>query len=50
VSASEVKTYAQLYPPLKPGELLAGTGDERFRAAWDMASPADFRPIVAKAA
>jgi len=50
VSPSEVMTYAQLYPPLAPGELLAGTRDPRFRAAWDMASAEDFKPALAKAA
>jgi glutamate synthase domain-containing protein 2 len=44
VSASEVKTFAQLYPALQPGELLRGTSDARFRDAWNMASAADFRP------
>jgi glutamate synthase domain-containing protein 2 len=50
VSPSLVMTYAELYPPLKPGELVAGTGDPRFRAAWDMARAEDFRPAVAQAA
>jgi hypothetical protein len=50
VSPSEVLTYAQLYPPLAPGELIAGARDARFRAAWDMASAQDFRPVQAKAA
>ena len=44
VSASEVVTYAELYPTLKPGELLAGDcEDPRFREAWKMASAARFR-------
>ena len=30
VSQHEVKSFAELYPPLKPGELLAGTGDKRY--------------------
>ena len=50
VSGSEVLTFAQLYPQLAPGELLDGTRDARFRAAWDMASAADFRPSMARAA
>jgi hypothetical protein len=33
VSASEVMTFAQLYPPLEPGELLDGARDPRFRHA-----------------
>ncbi len=47
VSASEVMTFAQLYPPLAPGELLEGTRDPRFREAWRMASATDFRPLAA---
>ena len=49
VSAHEVRTFAELYPPLKPGELLAGTQDARFAAAWDMASAKAFRahPLAA---
>ncbi len=45
VSPSEVKSFAELYPPLKPGELLAGTADRRYAAAWDMASPEEFRAL-----
>ena len=50
ISASQVMTFAQLYPPLKPGELLKGTTDVRFRDAWDMASAESFRPAQAWAA
>src|SRR5258707_14832 len=50
VSASEVMTFVQLYPPLKPGELLNGTDDARFRDAWAMASASDFRPALAQVA
>jgi glutamate synthase domain-containing protein 2 len=50
VSASEVMTFAQLYPQLEPGALLKGTEDPRFGDAWDMASATDFRPQTAKAA
>jgi len=45
VSANEVMTFTQLYPPLEPGELLRGTQDLRFRDAWAMATPSDFRPL-----
>jgi glutamate synthase domain-containing protein 2 len=45
ISASEVMTYAQLYPELQPGELLTGTNDSRFRDAWAMARTTDFRPL-----
>jgi glutamate synthase domain-containing protein 2 len=47
VSASEVMTFAQLYPPLAAGELLKGTSDLRFRDAWAMARATDFRPAPA---
>ena len=47
VSASEVMTLKQLYPPLEPGELLRGTRDLRFSQAWEMASATNFRPLQA---
>jgi glutamate synthase domain-containing protein 2 len=43
VSPNEVSTFAELYPALEPGELLAGSADKRFEAAWAMANPAEFR-------
>jgi hypothetical protein len=43
VSAHEVKSFAELYPSLRPGELLTGSGDKRFEIAWAMASAAEFR-------
>jgi glutamate synthase domain-containing protein 2 len=43
VSPHEVKSFAELYPPLEPGELLAGTGDKRYEIAWSMANAAEFR-------
>ncbi len=43
VSPHEVKSFAELYPPLQPGELLAGTGDKRFEIPWAMASAKEFR-------
>ena len=43
VSPHEVKSFAELYPALQPGELLNGTDDKRFSAAWRMASAAEFR-------
>jgi len=45
VSQHEVKSFAELYPPLKPGELIAGTGDRRYAVAWDMASAEEFRAL-----
>jgi glutamate synthase domain-containing protein 2 len=43
VSPHEVKSFAELFPPLQPGELLAGTGDKRYEIAWAMASAKEFR-------
>jgi glutamate synthase domain-containing protein 2 len=45
VSPHEVKNFAELYPSLQPGELLAGTGDRRFEIAWAMASANEFRAV-----
>jgi len=42
ISACEVKTFAELYPALKPGELIAGTDDPRFAEAWKMARATSF--------
>jgi glutamate synthase domain-containing protein 2 len=42
VSAREVLTFADLYPTLRPGELLDGTGDARFRDAWTLARADSF--------
>jgi glutamate synthase domain-containing protein 2 len=43
VSASEVKTFADLFPALAEGELISGTSDPRWRRAWDMAHANSFR-------
>ena len=45
ISPREVLTFAELYPLLKAGELVAGTDNPRFRRAWDMASPESFQPL-----
>jgi glutamate synthase domain-containing protein 2 len=44
VNAEEVRSFAELYPRLGPGELLRGTHDPRFRDAWEMADPHSFAP------
>jgi glutamate synthase domain-containing protein 2 len=44
VSSTEVKSFAQLYPSLRPGELLDGTEDVRFKDAWAMARADQFAP------
>ena len=43
VSASEVKTFADLFPALDEGELVSGTSNPRWRKAWDMAHANSFR-------
>src|SRR6202045_3917453 len=45
VSPHEVKSFAELYPSLSPGELIAGTSDRRFETAWAMASAKEFRAV-----
>jgi glutamate synthase domain-containing protein 2 len=44
VSPREVVSFDKLYPALRPGELIDGTDDPRFRDAWKMASAGSFRP------
>lgn len=39
-----VETFDEIYHFLKPGELLSGTGDPRFKAAWQKARPDSFWP------
>jgi glutamate synthase domain-containing protein 2 len=46
VSPREVVSFDKLYPTLRPGELLHGTDDPRFRDAWKMASAESFRPAA----
>jgi glutamate synthase domain-containing protein 2 len=45
ISAREVMTYTELYPTLRPGELLDGTADPRFREPWAMADAHSFRAM-----
>ncbi|MDO9384325.1 MAG: FMN-binding glutamate synthase family protein [Hyphomicrobiaceae bacterium] len=42
ISAREVVSFAELYPPLEEGVLLTGTADPRFRDAWAMAQAGTF--------
>jgi glutamate synthase domain-containing protein 2 len=46
LSASEVATFADLYPALAEGELVAGTDNPRWRRPWDMASAKSFRAVA----
>jgi glutamate synthase domain-containing protein 2 len=43
-STTVVQSFAQLYPSLRPGELIDGTVDRRFRDAWAMARTETFAP------
>jgi len=43
-STTEVRSFSQLYPSLRPGELIDGTADPRFREAWAMARADSFSP------
>jgi glutamate synthase domain-containing protein 2 len=43
-SGTDVQSFSRLYPALRPGELIDGTGDVRFREAWNMAQPNTFAP------
>ena len=46
ISAHEVRSFAELYPSLEPGELLAsGSDDKRFEIPWAMASAKEFRAL-----
>ena len=42
-STTEVWSFAKLYPALRPGELLDGTDDPRFRDAWAIARADTFQ-------
>lgn len=50
VSADLVETYEEIYPPLAPNALIAGTPDPRFANAWRLASAESFQPLVAQVA
>jgi glutamate synthase domain-containing protein 2 len=43
-SATEVCSFVKLYPALRPGELVDGTQDPRYRDAWAMARAESFQP------
>ncbi len=46
ISPSEVVTYADLYPALAEGELVAGSGNPRWRRPWDLAQAHSFRAVA----
>ena len=43
ISPSEVVTFADIYPSLAEGELVAGTGNARWKLPWDLANAQSFR-------
>ena len=45
IGEAEVKSFMDLYPPLKNGELLKGTQDLRFQRAWSRASADTFAAV-----
>jgi glutamate synthase domain-containing protein 2 len=46
LSPNASASYAELYPALKPGELIDGTEDNRFAEAWRIARPDTFQRAV----
>jgi glutamate synthase domain-containing protein 2 len=46
ISPSEVVTFADIYPALAEGELVAGTGNARWAKPWDMADARTFRAVA----
>jgi glutamate synthase domain-containing protein 2 len=42
ISSTDVLSFARLYPQLRPGELLDGTDNPRFREAWELAQASSF--------
>jgi glutamate synthase domain-containing protein 2 len=46
ISPSEVATFADMYPSLAEGELVAGTGNPRWLKPWDLASAQSFRAVA----
>jgi glutamate synthase domain-containing protein 2 len=46
ISGSEVRTFADLYPTLTAGELIAGTEDRRFKSCWSHADAGSFQATM----
>ena len=46
VSASQVSTFADLFPALSPGELLSGTANPRWAIPWTQAQAQSFRAVA----
>jgi glutamate synthase domain-containing protein 2 len=45
-STTDVQSFAKLYPSLRPGELIDGTSDPRYRESWAMARPDSFAAAI----
>jgi len=45
-TATAASSYEELYPSLRPGELIAGTDDKRFAEAWHLARADSFQRAV----
>jgi glutamate synthase domain-containing protein 2 len=45
ISQSEVKSFAELYPRLTPGELLGTASNAEYARLWAMADPDSFAPV-----
>ena len=43
INVREATTFAEIYPSVETGELVAGARDESLRKAWNMASVDSFR-------
>jgi glutamate synthase domain-containing protein 2 len=43
LNVREATTFAEIYPSVEPGELVAGARDENLRKAWNMANVGSFR-------
>jgi hypothetical protein len=46
ISPSQVATFADMYPSLAEGELVAGSGNPRWRQPWDLANAQSFRAVA----
>jgi glutamate synthase domain-containing protein 2 len=46
LNVREATTFAEIYPRVEPGELVAGARDESLRKAWNMANVGSFRVAI----
>jgi len=46
ISPNQVATFADMYPSLAEGELVAGSGNPRWRQSWDLANAHSFRAVA----